>query len=442
MSTNIDEVIEREPLGRLRLLLLILISLTIIVDGFDIQMIAFVSPVLIEQWGVTKSDLAIAVSAAFVGMAVGAPLGGWIGDKWGRRNAITASVFFFGIATMAVALAGNLTELSLLRFIGGLGFGAVLPNATALIAEWMPSTIRSYAISMMIVGVPVGGMFGASVSHSLISAFGWESCFLAGGALGVILGPLLWAFLPESPKFLLRRSPSSPELPKLMQRAFPARGLGDAGSFSTEDVVGASRSAIFAPSRRMVTIGLTVAFFANLLVFYGFANWMPTILTSKGLPLEVALRGALYFNLFGLAGAVAVAAIVSKVGARKGLLGVLVGGIAASILLALVIETQPIPPQLVTLTLAVAGMFLAGLQVGLYALAAGAYPTDCRSTGVGFAAGVGRLGPILSAVAGGIFLDMKGGSVWFFSLAVLFLIVAIVGVTLVREGAPAPLAER
>jgi len=429
---NVDKVINDEPLGRFRFLLIVLVSATVIIDGFDIQMIAFVSPVLIETWGVTKAELALAVSAALAGMAIGAPIGGWIGDKWGRRTAMIFSAGFFGLATLPVALATNVPQLAMLRFVAGLGFGAVLPNATALIAEWMPARLRSFMISLMIVGIPVGGLLGASASGWLIENFGWQGGFWAAGILALILTGVLYAFLPESPKFLVRNSPDGRAVAPLLQAAFGKMRFSDSGCYVIEDQARTDWKAIFAPGLLRTTIGMTLAFFASLLVFYGFANWLPIMLTAKGMTLQVALKAAMHFNLSGFVGALVVAAAVSKLGSKVALLGALLGGIGASFGLGSILSVDQMSVPLAMAATVIAGACLSGLQVGLYALAASVYPTDCRSTGVGFAAGIGRLGPIVSAAVGGILLDMPQGSFWLLSSAAAMLGFAIIGILVVK----------
>ena len=442
MSINVSQVIEQEPFGRLQLLVLVLISAAVIVDGFDIQMIAFVSPVLIEEWGISRSDLAPAISAALAGMVLGAPIGGWLGDRFGRRLAAVLSTFFFGITTLPVALADNITQLALFRFVTGLGFGALLPNATAMIAEWMPTRVRSYAISLMIIGVPVGGMIGAAASSFLIAAFGWQACFIVGGVLGLLLSGLLFFTLPESPKFLTINSKSGRAVVPLLNRAFGKGRFQQSAIYESGDGPKGSWSDIFSHKHLRVTIGIGIAFFASLLVFYGFANWIPTILTSLGMPLNTALQGAMLFNLFGLAGAVGVAALVSRLGSRTGLFLVLGAAVLAAIGVILAVTAANTQVMAVFMALSIAGALMAGLQVGLYSLAAGAYPTDCRSTGVGFAAGIGRLGPIVSAYAGGLLLDLSNGNLLFFTAMILSLLLAALGVFLVNRHSPSAATER
>lgn len=425
---DVEALINDQPLGWQRWMILLLISATIIVDGFDIQMIAFVTPVLIESWGVSKAELALAVSAALAGMAIGAPIGGWIGDRFGRRPAIIASVAFFGLATLPVALAENVAQLAFLRFISGLGFGAVLPNATAMIAEWMPARMRSYMISLMIVGVPIGGMIGAGISNSIIVRFGWQGCFWVAGFMALALAVCLFA-LPESPKYLVRKSTAGRDVIPLLKRAFGGLRFEDGDTYHISESTTSSWAEIFSKNLRFTTLGITLAFFCSLLVFYGFANWLPTILTAKGMPLAEALRAAMFFNLSGFVGALLVAAAVAQFGARVALLGALCGGIAVCVAVSAILSVDYFQVSAAMIAVAIAGACLAGLQVGLYSLAASVFSTGCRATGIGFAAGVGRLGPIISAAAGGLILDQPNGNALFFGIAAIILALAISGIT-------------
>lgn len=427
-AINVEEVIEKEPLGAVRVLLAVLISVTIIVDGFDIQVIAFVTPVLIDQWGVSRTELALAVSAALIGMAVGAPIGGWIGDRFGRRRAMIFSTLFFGLATLPAALASNHYELAFIRFFGGLGFGAVLPNATALIAEWMPKKLRSYMISVMIIGVPVGGMIGAAISNGLIEQYGWQSTFIVGGILGIVLSAMLFFTLPESPKFLVLHSEGGRGVVPLFNKAFGAGKYALEDTYAVPEGKRATWSDILRDEHRKNSLGIALAFAANLMVFYGMVNWLPTIMTARGFALEQALSAAMYYNLAALLGAAIFAPIYPWIGQQRGLYIPLVGSVFSLSLLVFIfsVEGQDMLP--IVISLVVAGITLAGLQVGLYSLAAAIYPTDCRSTGIGFAAGAGRLGPIFSAAAGGVVLDLANGTFYFFGFCVFAMLLAIIGV--------------
>lgn len=436
-NTSLDQLIEREPLGRLQYALIAMVSAAIIVDGFDIQVIAFVGPVLLTEWGLTRPELGPVISAALIGMAIGALLGGRLGDRWGRRRTLILSTTFFGTLTLLTAFASNVTELTLMRLVTGMGFGAVLPNATALVAEWMPSRLRSHTISLMIIGVPVGGMLGAAVASTLISNYGWQACFVAGGLLGLMVAAVAFFALPESLRFLVQRAPDSKVIAGLLNRAFGAGRFSDSGTFTVSEEVGrAGWSEIFSFQHRRVTLGLALAFVTNLLVFYGLANWLPTLLTSVGVGLDAAIRAVFYLNLWGLPGAVAGAVLVSRAGSRPGLLIIIFGAIAASVALGVLVHEGKVEGLPMIVALSATGTCIGGLQAALYALAASAYPTSCRSTGIGFASGVGRLGPILSGFGGALVLALPDGQYMFFSGVVAALLLTVVGVLIVDRQTP------
>jgi AAHS family 4-hydroxybenzoate transporter-like MFS transporter len=432
-TTSIETVVERERVGALQARIVLLTTLALIVDGFDIQAISFASPVLLKEWGLTKSELAPAMAAALIGMTIGAPIGGAIGDRIGRRPAMIFSALFFGIATVATAWSSNLTALTALRLISGLGFGALLPNAAALQAEWMPSRYRSYAIGLMIVGVPLGGMVGAAISARLIPELGWRSCFVAGGAIAILLAALLAIGLPESLRFLVRRPNGAAKVSALLNSAF-GHGRFDGQTFeATEPAASSGTGQVLRSPNLRVTYGLSLAFFCTLLSGYAFFSWIPAMLSSMGLPLGVAIKGSFYFNLWGFAGVIVSAALVSRLGSRVGLLLMGGGAILITATTAYLISAGDASTTTMMVALSAAGAALTGLQAGLYALAANAYPTECRSTGVGMVAGVGRAGSIVSAFAGGALLSFAGGEANFFLFVAAVLAVGTIGVLVVNR---------
>jgi AAHS family 4-hydroxybenzoate transporter-like MFS transporter len=437
MVIDVEDVVDQNRFSRVQWRLMLLVSCAVIADGFDIQAIAFVGPVLLKEWNLTRADLGPVIAAALIGMAIGAPLGGRLGDRFGRKIAMVCSTAFFGAATLTAALAADVNQLAVLRLVSGLGFGALLPNATALTAEWMPSRFRSMAIGVMMIGVPIGGMVGAAVASSLIATYGWRSPFVTGGLFGLLLSAVLLLALPESLRFLALRKSDSRTIARLLNRAF-GPGFAPEDTYLSGSATGSSswREIIKRPHIR-ATVGITLAFFANLMVFYAFANWVPTILTTVGMPLGQAIRGAFFFNLWGLPGAVLGTLLVARLGSRAGLMLILAGAIVSSAFIGYVLQHEDFERLAIMAGLSAAGAFVAGLQAALYSLAAASYPTACRSTGIGFAAGVGRLGPIASGFAGAFVLSLPGGPGLFFALVATVLLAAGIGVLIVdRHTAP------
>jgi AAHS family 4-hydroxybenzoate transporter-like MFS transporter len=349
---------------------------TVVLDGYDIQAAAFAAPALSAEWGLDKAALGPVLAAALVGMAVGAFAGGPAGDRWGRRATLIASVVFFGMMSYAASFAAGREALMLSRLLTGIGLGAAIPNATALVAEWTPEGRRGAAVTAVNVGVPAGGMIGAALASWLIPQFGWRACFAVGGVLPLLLAGYMAVALPESASFLAARN-----------RRAPVAGVADEAGWRGLVTRGYRRS----------TFGLWLAFFANMAAVYTLFNWIPTLLASLGYPVTTALRGAMVFNLFGVLGSFGGAWLVRRAGSRPALLllsAIAVSGIGA---LAGVLLLGEVAPLRVMAALALAGVGVLGVQVGMYVLAAEVYPTECRSTGVGWAAGCGRLGSLVSA---------------------------------------------
>lgn len=307
----------------------------------------------------------------------------------------------------------------------GIGFGAVLPNTTALLAEWIPARVRPLAIGLMVIGVPLGGMLGAAVAGWLIPVYGWRACFLVGGVAGLVVMGLLVAALPESLRYLRSNGGTRERIQSLERVAFgPALPPTD----SQETVVDFEGwAALLAKERRRTTVGLCLAFFANLLVAYTFFSWGPILLTTAGLSMAAALQGSFFFNIWGLPGAIAGSLLVSRVGSRTGLVTVAAGMFVSVIALERCL-TSPGNEASIYTALSAVGACMAALQSGLYALAAQAYATSFRSRGIGLAAGVGRLGAMASAFAGGAVLSISHGpqiSMWLLAAAA---VIAMVGV--------------
>lgn len=383
---------------------LALICSVILLDGFDIQLAAFAGPAILKEWNLGPANLAPAVAAALIGMAIGAALGGVLGDRIGRRPAMILSVIWFGIWALASAHARDVNQLALLRLLTGLGLGAVVPAATALVAEGAPARIRTYAVTAVVVGVPFGGMLGAALASWLIPAHGWRAAFMAGGILPLMLAVLMWRFLPESPDF--RRAPPS-----------PGEGLLD-------------------PPLRRSAIGLSLAFLASMLALYACLSWIPVVLASVGLPQGDAIRGSMLFNLCGVAASFAGAWLTMRIGSRGALLaGCGLGLVGVGVWAALILTPGMSNPARLA-GVAAAGVGVGSLQVMLYGLATQVFPAERRAAGIGYAATFGRLGAIASAFGAGLVLALPAGKPLYFAVIAAAVAATALAVLLIDRHAP------
>jgi MFS transporter, AAHS family, 4-hydroxybenzoate transporter len=419
-TIDVDRVLESGKLRGPALIVLLCAASSLVLDGFDIQAAGFAAPALIKDLHVERAALGPALAASLLGMALGAAGIGALGDRWGRRRTLLLSTALFGIATLLAASATSVATLAAWRFVTGIGLGGALPTATALIAEFSPRRLRSQAIGAVQVGVPIGGMIGAALAAELIPIYGWRSVFVVGGALPVLAAAIMYFLLPESPRFLATRSRSAPALAQLLTKIDPRGRYSATDNFVQGGEVSTGRSgvsALFTPQLRWNTAIVSLAFLTNMYAVYAFFNWAPVVLTSLGFELVTAVKGALVFNVAGIVGVIAVSALFARFGSRRPL--AVFALTAAAALAWLAWFARDLLPLMAGI--AVAGLAINAVQVGMYALAVHVFPTECRTSGVGWVLSIGRVGGIASSLGGGLLLTLTGAGGFFGCMAALLL---------------------
>jgi AAHS family 4-hydroxybenzoate transporter-like MFS transporter len=356
--------------------------LAIVLDGFDSQALGFALPALIKDWQLPKSAFAPVLSISLIGMTIGSAVAGVVGDRIGRRLALTFCVALFGMMTALSAMSSDLLQLTVLRFVAAAGLGGAMPNAAALIGEVAPARSRSVAISAIAVCVPLGGVLGGLVSASLLPAIGWRGLFLVAGIIPLFYSGILFLALPESPGFVASRAAGGPKVANSNRRL----------------------SELFHPEFRRDTLALSAGFFFCLLSVYACFNWLPTLIVDSGQDIAVASFGLTLFNVGGVIAAIGGGWLVGRVGSKILLLTMF--GVAAVVALALTRTVDHVAGMLILLTML--GGAVAGAQSVLTAVAAQAYPLGLRAAGVGLTIGFGRLGGIASAFLGAIAISVAG----------------------------------
>lgn len=422
---DVDHVIGHAPYAGVPMVVTILGLLSLTLDGFDIQAVAFAGPALAQEWQVSRAALGPVLAAGLIGMAIGAVLFGRYADVKGRRQALIVSTLLYAAGSLACATSGDLTQLAIWRFFTGIGLGAPLAIASAMINEFTPARWRSVALAAAVVGIPLGGVAGSALAAEMVPAFGWQSIFIAGAVLPLALLPALWLWLPESPKFLTGRPERWPELAMLLNRVSGSNRYQAAQRFhSVEPGVRRRVSELFAPGLRAMTLTLWIAFLCNVFAVYVFFNWLPTVLGSVGLPVAAAIRGSLFFNIGGVVGALAGALLMNYLGSLRVTVGLALVSILSTVMIGQhpVFNGVPAASAGVALTamMMLAGVGINGLQTQLYVLAAHVFPTPLRATGIGSCGAIGRVGGVLSTGAGSVMfaLGLSGGN-FFLGLAMV-----------------------
>jgi AAHS family 4-hydroxybenzoate transporter-like MFS transporter len=430
-AIDVGAVLDEGQWSLYQKLLVAATALTIIFDGLDNQLLGAAVPSLMREWSLGRPAFASVLAAALLGMVFGGFVGGYLGDRVGRRSALLTSVVSFGVLTVLASFAANVTTLTALRFLAGLGLGGAMPNAAALASEYVPIRRRPFAVTLTIVCIPLGGTLAGFTGAVVLPAYGWRALFLVGGSLPLVLAALLWKVLPESPRYLARHRERWPELAALLTRLGHATPPGAAFVDSRERTVAAAPiRSLLVPEFRRDTLALCAAFFFCLLSVYTGTNWVPSLLTSAGFDVATANYGLTAFNLGGVVGAVLGAIVFTRLGSRVTMLAMTVGAIAGCV----VLGSAPVADRSTMTVLALLGWtggLINAVQTTMYALAAHVYPAGIRATGVGTAVAVGRVGGFVSPYAGA--LALEAGPSQMFLLIAATLSVVFVALAAVRH---------
>ena len=427
---DVTRAIDDGNFGRLQKITYVLAALAIIVDGFDGQMIGFAIPLIMKEWGVTRAAFSIAVASGLAGMAFGSLSAGVLADKFGRKPVLITSIFLFGISTMLIGQAGDVTTIAIIRFFAGLGIGAALPAATTLTAEYIPLRFRTMAVTTAIVCYPAGGMLAGLAAAQILPVHGWRSFFFFGGAVAVAYAAFLLLTLRESPKFLARQASRWEELRSLMTRM--AYEVAHVREFTDGVIESAKRGNIaelFRHGRASDTSWMWIAFFMIQLSIYTAYSWLPTMLTTEGLSPALAGMGLTAYNFGGIFGAVLCAAAINRYGSRWPM----IFWAAMSAVTAMGLKLVPITtaPETFLWGLGLHGLFVTALQCSMFALCAHIYPTTIRATGAASAMAFGRIGAFTSAFAGAAMIT-AGGSAAYLNLLGGSMLVTMLGLAMVR----------
>ena len=366
-------------------------------DGFDVLSISFASPGIAREWGIDRSVLGWILSMELLGMAIGSVLLGGAADKFGRRPTMLGCLVVMTIGMHFAGGAAGVNELLGWRLLTGLGIGGMLAAINAVAAEFSNNRYRSLAMSLMVIGYPLGGVIGGLAVQQLLVAGSWRDVFSFGAGATAAFIPLIWFFVPETPAFLDRRRPEGAL--QRVNKTLVRFGHAGVSALSVEalDAPKKSLADIFRPALIATTLLVTFAYFTHITSFYFILKWVPKIVVDMGFEPRAAVGVLTWANVGGATG-----------GAVFGMLAIRFG-LKALTIIALVISSGMIiwfgsgADDLAVLSMMVAatGFFTNSAIVGLYSLFAKVFPTHVRATGTGFAIGIGRGGAALAPVLAG-----------------------------------------
>lgn len=404
-SLNVDELIDNNPVGLFRWILFVLGFLAVLLDGYDSAIMSFVAPKLSQEWGLDVQTMGLILSAGFVGQALGAIGGGALADRLGRRPMVLATVFGFGIMTLATAVAPHVTLIIAARMIAGAFLGAAIANVAALVAEYAPRRIRSFMTTLVLGGIGFGATTGGMLSAWLIPAFGWKSVIVVGGILPVVLAFISLFGVPESLKFMLLHKRGDASTVESIARKIAHNLRSDENGLvliykasKSEQPQVSSIRLVTAPAYRSSTIALWVTYFCVLFLIYILVSWLPTlIMKQSGYDMSKSALVASMYHLGGPIGSICIGWAMDRWN-KKGVL--ITALVVAAITLVLIGQLAQQSSVLLGACAFLVGFCIIGESIGLVAFSASFYPTAARATGTGCMMMAGRIGASLSALAG------------------------------------------
>ena len=401
---DVTKLIDDNKVGRYQIRILLLCAAVIFMDGFDLQALGYIAPTLSKAWHLAPGALGPVFSASLAGLMLGALVFGPVGDRIGRKRVIVGCTAFFGICTLLTVLADSLNSLMIIRFITGVGLGGVMPTSIALTGEYSPNRSRATMIMMMFCGQSLGSVLGGAVAAKLVPVFGWAVVFWIGGIVPLVIALVLIPALPESIHLLVLRDNQGGKLRDVLVRlnsafAFPEGTRFVAPSDHSPEF---SVRQLFAKGRAITTLLLWVIFFMNLLVIYLLANWLPTVINNVGVKLETAVYITTLYHVGAIVGALTLGRIIDRFGSFR----VLAVTFFLAGLSIIAIGSAGTSVALLVAAVLVAGYCVVGAQGGANATAATYYPASIRSTGVGWALGIGRIGSIIGPLLGGMMVSL------------------------------------
>ena len=401
-TIQVNQLIDDSKYNSFHFSVLVLCLTVIISDGYDLVVYGAVVPELMKDWGLTPIQAGVIGSYAMIGMLIGALIFGPLADRVGRKAVILVCLVMFATFTGLVGFSRNTTEFGLYRFIAGLGLGGVMPNCISIVTEYMPKSLRSTMVAIMFCGMQVGSILAAGIGIFLIPTHGWKIMFLIG-AVPLVLVPFIYLYLPESLEFYLKRNRID-KIKSIMQASDPSyqAQADDKLELATVKISAVPVVNLFQEGRAFSTIMFWIAYVMNLLIIYAIAVWLPKLMQNAGYSVGSSLWFLVVSNLGAVVGAISGAWMSDKFDGKKILVTYFIIAFMSINLLALNVNFW-----LLSLFVALSGATTMGTQIAANAYVSQYYPLSMRSSGIGWALGIGRSGAVIGPALGGFLLAMN-----------------------------------
>jgi AAHS family 4-hydroxybenzoate transporter-like MFS transporter len=424
----------------------LILSIFLMLDGLDLALLGLLAPDLAAEFSLDPAQVGLLLGSQQVGVAIAGILGGAAGDRFGRRTIIAGSVALFGLFTVIAAFASSAGIFVIARTVAGLGLGALSPNVASYLTETLPLAWRGRLTAGAFVAIAVGAILSTVLVKGLGDVLDWRSLFFICGAIPVMLIPLILFIIPESPIWMATRRRPAGAIAAALNRLTGERRFTSETKFiaaGEQDVAreatAARRTNFLASIPLRDTIALWCIIFALQFLGAGMTHMGPTVLAANGLDIAHAAQMMLWYNLAGLAGALIAAWLLPLLGSLRLYLALSIVMLASFLILYAMLVARISGPAL-GYPVAMCGFAVTGLSLIGFPLAAAVYPTENRATGVGAAAGVGRVGSVVAPAMIGLWMSGFGPA-RAFEMQIPVAIMLFVATLLLRRHIP-PLKRR
>jgi AAHS family 4-hydroxybenzoate transporter-like MFS transporter len=405
-TVQVSRLLDERGISSFHVKLIIWSLFIVLIDGYDIGAIAFALPSLIREWGISPRDVGPVLSASLVGILFGSALFGWVGDRYGRKVALISANILFGIFTWVAAYSTNLTELTWLRLLAGIGIGGIIPNVIAINAESAPRRLRATMAIIAVGCVPLGGAIPGFIAAAFVPTYGWQILFLIGGIVPIVIGILGIFGLPESIKFMALRERNRAKMEQLIATLRPGFKVPPNAQFVIEDeknYPGFNPKNLFRDGLAAITPLLWLLFALNLMGYFFLASWTPTLLvTAAHLPPATGALAGAALQVGGTVGALTMCRWIDK----KRFFAIAILFVLAVPVVGSVGWFGITSQTSLMIAAFFAGFLVLGIQSGINVSGALIYPTSLRANGSGWELGIGRVGSIVGPMLGAIFVGL------------------------------------
>jgi len=405
-TIDVSAAIDEAKVSAFTLRVVVVAAFIIFLDGFDINNIGYAAPAIIRAWKLSPAAFGVIFSSSPFGILLGAPVLGYVGDRFGRKKAIFIACLFFSLFTWACAFATSVNELVWIRFFCGIGIGGVMPNVIALATEYSPRRLRATFVVAMFSGVGLGAGFPGPVGAWLIPKYGWPILFHVGGVVGIVAAILCLVALPESVKYFMVKEEKRGAVASILARIRPDLGIDANTTFvirQEKRYNGFSLKHLFQEGYAGPTICLWILFAGNLMGYFFLFNWTPTLLASANIPMTKALIYTSISQLGGLIGGWSIGRFIDKYGYTPvAWLCVIAVPIVGGIGYVAVHASNVLVPVMF-----LAGFSVLGFNYATNGMSGLVYPTAFRSNGSGWCFAVGRVGSVAGPLLGGMLIAMR-----------------------------------